>query len=259
MVQKQVFFWLENGRRDGQGGLSQKTVRDLVTILKMCLHDYEKQHNVPLSHIEIQYPSVNQKKEIEILSQDQQKWIMERIQNDGRYETLGYAVSLYTGIRIGELCALKWTDIDMEKRMITIDKTIQRIYLKNGKKKGNTKIIITAPKSVKAIRKIPISQTLYNLLKAKSDGEHDRYFLTGTKKFIEPRLYRKHYKKFLEQNRIDYIRFHGLRHTFATRCVEAGANYKVVSELLGHSSVNLTMNLYVHPQWEEKQKCVELI
>lgn len=87
----------------------------------------------------------------------------------------------------------------------------------------------------------------------------DSYVLTGTSKYIEPRLYRNHYKKFLEKYKIEPINFHGLRHTFATRCIENGADYKVVSELLGHSSVNTTLNLYVHPNMEDKRKCVELL
>lgn len=259
-IQEKIDWWAEKGRIDGRGELSQKTVRDIVTILKMCIRDYAKTNRQEPPFFTVKYPPAKGRKRMDILSHEQQENLLAVIRQDKGYETLGYALSLYTGIRIGELCALKWADIDMEKRQIIIDKTLQRIYLKGrDNKKGKTKIIITSPKSENAVRNIPISEALLELLKSRACTEREKYLLTGTEKYIEPRLYRKHYRKFLIENQAEYIRFHGLRHTFATRCVEHGANYKAVSELLGHASVDLTLNLYVHPQWEEKRKCVELI
>lgn len=175
------------------------------------------------------------------------------------YETLGYVVSIYTGIRIGELCALRWEDIDMTNKVIRINKTLQRIYIKSSVGGGKTKIIITPPKSTKSIRVVPISKIVYELLTKMRPNNGDFYLLTGKLKYIEPRLYRKHYYKFLREHGLRIINFHGLRHTFATRCIETGADYKIVSELLGHSSIALTLNLYVHPHLEDKRRCVELI
>ena len=173
-------------------------------------------------------------------------------------ETLGYAISLCTGMRIGELCALKWEDIDLANRLIYINKTLQRIYLKTEVGKGVTKIVITTPKSEKSVRNVPISNALLELLE-QMGKQRGKYVLTGTTSYIEPRVYREHYQKFVEQHGIQPIKFHALRHTFATRCIENGADYKIVSELLGHSSVNLTLNLYVHPNLEDKRRCVELL
>lgn len=260
VVQELVGEWVEYGRLDGKGGLSKKTIRDIVTILKMCIHDYGKMHccNTPI--IEIEYPTNMKNERREILSKEQQEYLLSVIKENLEYESLGYAFSLYTGIRIGELCALKWSDVDMKRHSIIVSKTLQRIYIKGDKgKTGNTKIIITSPKSAKAVREIPLSEALYEMVNRLYCHECNAYLLTGTGKYIEPRLYRRHYQKFLKENHMEYIRFHGLRHTFATRCVESGADYKVVSEILGHASVNLTMNLYVHPQWEDKKRCVELI
>lgn len=260
MVQQKVRDWMEHGRRDRREGLSQKTVRDMVGILKMCLRDYGKRHDCNMPVIEVEYPVRKKKIARSVLSKEEQVYLLDVIRKNLEYESLGYAMSLYTGIRIGELCALQWADIDMDGRAVEITKTLQRIYLKNVEgEKGKTKIVITAPKSEKAVRKIPISDALYEMLNDMYCKDQKSYLITGTRKYMEPRLYRKHYETFLHENQAEYIRFHGLRHTFATRCVESGADYKVVSELLGHASVNLTLNLYVHPQWEDKKRCVELI
>lgn len=259
-VQEQVTYWSENGRLDGKGGLAQKTVKDIVIILKMCRRDYAKMHDCNMPLLEVEYPVSKKVNRLNVLSKEQQEYFLNIICEELEYESLGYALSLYTGIRIGELCALQWADIDMDNRVISIQKTLQRIYLKdkNGGK-GRTKITITSPKSAKAAREIPISDALHTLLSTKCCKDKNVYLLTGTTKYMEPRLYRRHYERFLKENSAEYIRFHGLRHTFATRCIESGADYKVVSELLGHASVNLTLNLYVHPRWEDKKRCVELI
>lgn len=260
IVQEQVTYWSECGRLDGKGGLAQKTVKDIVVILKMCRRDYAKMHDCNMPVLEVEYPVSRRVNRLNVLSKEQQEYLLNIIYDELGCESLGYALSLYTGIRIGELCALQWADIDMENRSITIQKTLQRIYFKDKHgRKGKSKITITSPKSAKAAREIPISDALYTLLDAKYCKDKQVYLLTGTRKYMEPRLYRRHYEKFLKENSVDYIRFHGLRHTFATRCIEAGADYKVVSELLGHASVNLTLNLYVHPCWEDKKRCVELI
>lgn len=260
MVQEQVSYWAKSGRLNGAGGLSCKTIKDMITLLKMCLNDYKKVYECNMRNLEIEYPNSRNMKRRTVLSREQQEYLIGAIRRNLGYESLGYALSLYTGMRIGELCALQWGDIDMKRKSILISKTLQRIYLKNTNGKGgSTKISVTSPKSAKAVREIPISETLYGLVKCMHCKDEKAYLLTGTRKYIEPRLYRRHYERFLDRNRAEYIRFHGLRHTFATRCIESGADYKVVSELLGHASVNLTLNLYVHPQWEDKKRCVELI
>lgn len=259
-VQEQVTYWSERGRLDGKGGLAQKTVKDIVVILKMCRRDYAKMYDCNMPVLEVEYPVNKKINRLNVMSKEQQERFLNIICEELEYESLGYALSLYTGIRIGELCALQWSDIDMESRSIAIRKTLQRIYLKDKKgRKGKTKITITTPKSAKADREIPISDALHTLLSMKYCKDKNAYLLTGTRKYMEPRLYRRHYERFLKENSTEYIRFHGLRHTFATRCIESGADYKVVSELLGHASVNLTLNLYVHPCWEDKKRCVELI
>lgn len=257
IVQKMIIEMRDKGRRDKRGGLSDKTVKDIIAILKMCLRDYGRNDGWIYGKNALQYPLNCNATQIRIMDEDMYRKMLSAINREHSFEAMGYAVSLYTGMRIGEICALQWKDIDLKKKVIYVSKTLQRIYLKEGNR-GITKIIIGAPKSKSAVREIPIAKALENLLKGGVRGE-ECYILSGTTEYVEPRLYRQHFMNFLCRNKLDYMRFHDLRHTFATRCIERGGDYKTVSCILGHSSVNMTLNRYVHPQLEQKRKCVDLI
>ena len=163
-------------------------------------------------------------------------------------------MTIHTGLRIGELCALKWSDINFDTQLLHINKTMIRTYTKED----GSKLNITPPKTRSSIRTIPLNKWIMQyavLLK----GENDEYIITGKDKYIEPNKYRLYYNKQLKELDLPHRKFHSLRHTFATRCIECGCDYKSLSELLGHSNVSITMNLYVHPQMELKRKCVELL
>lgn len=163
---------------------------------------------------------------------------------------------LNTGLRIGEICALKFKNIDLERRIIYVENTMQRIYDKNT---GKTKIVITEPKTRKSEREIPISNKLYEVLKPlKKIYKNEDFFLTGESgKYVEPRNYENIYKNILKKSNVKTNNFHVLRHTFASNCVEVGMDVKALSEILGHSSVNITLNLYVHSSYRQKKKYLE--
>lgn len=258
LIQKSVIKWASQGRIDGNGGLSSKTIKDIVVVLKMCLRDAEIDERQITKRTGFVYPTVDDMGKRFALTELQFQRYQQAILLNLNTETMGLLLCLYTGMRIGEICALQWRDIDIEERVIYIKRTIQRVYYKNRDNKGATKIIITTPKSKKSVRVIPISDLLFDTIEKKR-GASDYYVITGSPKYIEPRLYRKHFMNFIRENSLDYIHFHGLRHTFATRCIAAGADYKTVSELLGHASVNITLNLYVHPHMDQKRKCVNLL
>jgi len=157
-------------------------------------------------------------------------------------------------MRIGEICALKWSDIDMNAELISVNKTLYRISNPAGNN-PKTIILIDSPKSKKSVRKIPIPTfMIYRLSKIKENCNSEDYFLTCTCKFIEPRSYREHYKSFLRSANIPYRNFHVLRHTFATECIRCGIDVKTVSELLGHSSVKITLDRYVHSSMDDKRR-----
>lgn len=250
---------MNHGRMDNKGGLSEKSIKDILIVLKICLRDAEEKNLKQTSNYKNNIIRKTKPKHCNILSKDEQKQLQEYILNHPSNRNIGILFMLQTGIRIGELCAIQWKDIDLTNRSVSITKTLQRIFVKNKTGGNTTQVIITSPKSVSSQRTIPMSKLLIEAIEKLNIQEPEIYFLTGTLKYTEPRTYLNYYKKILNCADISYINLHGLRHTFATRCIESGGDSKTVSELLGHSNVQLTMNLYVHPQIELKRKCVEMV
>lgn len=164
----------------------------------------------------------------------------------------GVFLVLYTGIRIGELCALQWKDIDFARATLKVRKTIQRIQNTDSHATSKTKIVISEPKSKSSIREIPLTSSIMEIA-WKFVSFPDSYILTGTGRYIEPRTMQNHFKLYVKQSGISDANFHALRHTFATRCVEVGFEIKSLSEILGHASVNITLNRYVHSSFELKR------
>lgn len=196
-----------------------------------------------------------EKKKLESITKDQQDLLISHLTENISPSNIGIIIALTTGIRIGELCALKWSDIDLEKRIITVSKTLQRIKNTSGKKA--TKIIITTPKSKTSERQIPIPEMICPLLNSrKRNGEC--YVLTGKNLFIEPRTLQYRFKSILKKIGLPSINFHSLRHMFATNCIAVGVDVKTLSEILGHSSVEITLNRYVHSSIERKRECMNM-
>lgn len=246
---------LKFGRLDGKGGLSRKTVKDMVVILKAVLNFAMKQKIIKRIEFDYKIPQKKVLKKVEIFTFEERLKIYRYIRNNLSSRTLGILICLCTGLRIGEICALKWGDIDLENGIISINSTIQRIYTSTIKK---SKVIISSPKTQKSKRSIPIASELILLLK-KFKTDKNFYVISGNQKYIEPRTYRKFFKKILAILNISKLKFHSLRHTFATQAIENNIDYKTVSEILGHSSVNTTLNLYIHPNLEYKKKCMDII
>lgn len=257
-IQETVLWWLSKGRLDHKGGLSEKTVRDMLMIVKLSLRAAAKKRLISPEEIDILFPKTMEITKLKVLSKEDYQKISNSVCHNLNSRSVGILLCLQTGIRIGELCALQWRDIDLREQMLSITKTIQRVFLKEIDGQSTTKVIISTPKTQASVREIPLSNFMIPVLKKIIVDDPNAYVVTGTEKYLEPRTYRSFYEHFLTQNQISHINFHGLRHTFATRCIEGGADYKTVSELLGHASVNMTLNLYVHPQIEQKRKCIEL-
>ena len=237
-------------------GLSVKSVKDILIVLKMVMKFGVK--NEWMTHYEwdIKYPANNQPKELEVLSVANHKKILDYVQHNFTFMSLGIYISLSTGLRIGEICALKWSDINVADGTITVQRTIERIYVVEGGKK-HTQLVINTPKTVNSCREIPMSKELLAMVKPmKKVVNGDFYVLTNEDKPTEPRTYRNYYNRLMEKLDIPKLKYHGLRHSFATRCIEAGCDYKTVSVLLGHSNISTTLNLYVHPNMEQKKRCI---
>ena len=237
-------------------GLSVKTVKDILIVLKMVMKFGVKNEWMTYYEWDIKYPTTSTNKELEVLSVANHKKILNYIQSHFTFTGLGIYISLSTGLRIGEICALKWSDINVTDGTITVCRTIERIYIIEGEKK-HTELIISTPKTKNSCREIPMSKELLAMIKPlKKVVNEDFYVLTNDERPTEPRTYRNYYNGLMVKLDIPKLKYHGLRHSFATRCIEAGCDYKTVSVLLGHSNISTTLNLYVHPNMEQKKRCI---
>lgn len=236
--------------------LSNKSIKDTLTLISAILKYAEKAKLYTNNlNIEDLYPKV-EKKQIQVLTTDERIRLERYLLNSNdpaKYEIL---LALYSGMRIGEICALKWSNIDLDKETISVCFTLQ--HLQDRENQGKTKIIISEPKSQSSKRFIPIPAFMTELFNDIKPISSSTFFLTGHKHFMEPRSLENKFKNCLRECNIEYINFHSLRHTFATHCIEVGFDVKSLSEILGHSSVGTTLNLYAHPTLEYKRstKCL---
>lgn len=239
--------------------LSDSSVKTIYYITQAVLN-YAFQNNlVPIFRI----PQLKIKKDfpkVAVIYRNEQTILENYIRDNPSPRTIGILLSLHTGIRIGELCALRWKDIDLNEGYVNICQTLQRIQSASSKD-GKTKVIISEPKSKKSRRTIPLSGSVIDFLNTYYPPcPENAFFLTGrADRFIEPRVYSFFFKQVLKQCHLKDINFHACRHTFATRCIETGADPKTVSELLGHTTVAMTLNKYVHSNFELQKKAVNLL
>ena len=236
----------DSGRKSG-GGLSVKTVNDILIILSLVFDFAEEEYNINLPRV---IAMREEKKEARVLSNEEHKRLTEYLLKDMDEYKFGVLLALNTGIRVGELCALKWEDIT--ENYIIINKTMQRL-------KGNinkTEIIIDTPKSDSSKRIIPLPQFLS--IFAQCFRKNSGYVIsTSRSPYCEPRTVQQRFKEITDEIGLSGVTFHTLRHTFATKCIEAGFDAKTLSEILGHSDVKTTLNRYVHSSFELKQLNME--
>ena len=242
-----------------ESGLSTKSFIDKKIVLKMVMMFGVKKEWMTYYECDIKYPPSSENKVLDVLSVTNHRKILNHIQSHFTFMGLGIYISLSTGLRIGEICALKWSDINVTDGILTVNRTIERIYIIEGEKK-HTELVINTPKTKNSCREIPMNKELLGMLKPlKKVVNDDYYILTNDERPTEPRTYRNYYKRVMEKLDIPKLKYHGLRHSFATRCIEVGCDYKTVSVLLGHSNISTTLNLYVHPNMEQKKRCIDKV
>lgn len=246
ITQDDVYAFIADKQRSG---FSERYIADIVVLMKSIFKYAAAYYHIfnPLDGLRL---PKRKRAEIKLLDKEEQDRLQEYISDNWNLGTLGTALSFSTGIRIGELCALQWKDIDLEKRILTVNKTMQRIQSPSDT--ARTKLIITDPKSESSRRKIPIPDCMMCFL-LKFKGKPEDYVLTGMNKPIEPRTMQYRFSRILKNANLPSVHFHALRHIFASTCIRLGFDVKSLSELLGHSSVEITLNRYVHSSFEQKQ------
>lgn len=240
----------------GEGGLAPKTVRDIYTVLKSVLRYAEQEYGVACACQNSAAPRCL-KNESRVLNREEWKTLEQYLfSHQGDFRNLGILLSLYTGMRLGELCALKWGDISVKKGTLQVSHTLQRIQSFPPREGRRTRVVYDKPKTRQSIREIPIPRFLLDILHVHLREEApDAFFLTGSRfKYVEPRNYQYYFQILQKRLRLAPVKFHGLRHSFATRCMEAGFDMKSLSEILGHANVNITMSCYIHSSMERKQQ-----
>ena len=235
--------------RDKQdAGLSNRYITDILVLMKSVFKYAARTYHIPNPMDGLVMPK-KQQKEIRLLTEAEEQKLMQIVLGTQNLTTMGIALAKLTGLRIGELCALKWSDIDLEKRILTVRKTLQRVQIKGGKKK--TKLMLTDPKSGTSKRTIPIPECMIEFLR-KFQGKAEEFLLSGKEKPVEPRTMQYRFATILKNGNLPSVHFHALRHMFASTCVKLGFDIKSLSEILGHSGVEITLNRYVHSSFEQK-------
>lgn len=269
--------------------LSAKTVRDILVLLHSILLYTERRTRSDISNLEIIYPKKS-RKQIRILNEQEEKSLLVHLADQMDLYKFGIYAALRTGLRIGELCALRWRDISFDTCTISVSYTAQRISCpaqggglaedstpaetgsllqddrtmrsvlsqgggsRTGKNSRKTEVVLGTPKSDSSCRTIPLMPDMAALCRRFYCGGPDAFILTGTSQCMEPRKLQRHLKTCMKKCGLSDVHFHTLRHTFATRCVEAGFDVKTLSEILGHANINITLNQYVHPDMKRKRE-----
>lgn len=244
----------QTGRIDNRGGLAPKTIADILVVVKAVVKTAAALYNLPQAAaiLELKAP-VCQQKNVENFTDYEVKVICQAILKKPVKNNIAVLLALSCGLRLGEVCALRWQDIDFNAQLLTIRQNVQRVTIE-----GKSQLLLQTPKSESSRRTVPLTAEIILLLKHLQKEAKGEYVFNGSKP-LEPRTLQYHFAAMLKKCNIGSRNFHTLRHTFASRCVAAGADVKTLSELLGHSKVNITMQLYVHPTMEQKRANMESV
>ncbi len=236
--------------------LSPKTVHDILTVLDALLKFVYKQENITGNISKISRPRIPVK-EMRVLTRHEalclSDYLLENI-DDCRF---GVLLAMVTGIRIGELCALRWKDISLDEGYLRICSTMQRVGSISAVDNKRTKIVIDSPKSEASNRIIPLTDKTLHLCKLMQTDNPENYVLTGNIDYMEPRCLQYRFRKYTSCCGLNDVHFHTLRHTFATRCLETGFDIKTLSEIMGHANTGITLNRYAHSTMEQKRENIK--
>ncbi len=228
-------------------GLTESMSKSIYCVMNQILKYASRQYFIELPNLK--RPSAGTRsKPVGVLAKKEQTKLLAALYQEQEPFRTAVSLCLHTGLRLGELCALKWTDVDFENRLVMVNRTVQRLMVDG--QKSRTLLLEVDPKSEYSRREIPLSDPVLELLRIPGDKE----YIFGGDKPLDPRTMQYRFKKILKRAGLPDRNFHILRHTFATNCIEGGADVKSLSEILGHSDVKITLNRYVHPSMDTKRR-----
>ena len=242
-------------QRKLMSGLSVRYVTDIIVLLRSVFRYAYREYGIPYPFDTVIMPKCS-KTEVRLLTDSEQKKLKAYISKHNDRFAPGIMLALAMGLRIGEICGLTWQDIDFEKRTLTVNKTVQRVAVREGRSK--TRIMIMPPKSESSVRVIPIPADILCVL-GNMESAPESFILSGTDKPVEPRKLQYHFARTLKKAKLPSVHFHSLRHSFACQALQAGFDLKTLSEILGHSRIELTMDLYIHSSLDKKRACMDLM
>lgn len=241
-------------------GLAPATIKTIIYVLKSIINYGERNYNIEhanLSCLKVE----SHKHEVNVLSDNERIRLGEFCLQGFRPVQVAVYISMYSGMRIGEICGLKWENIDFDNKTIEVVRTVQRLRIENNDE-SKTKVLLLPPKTLSSKRIVVmtdfLAEYLYNYQASSDYSSSENFILTNSKIIPEPRNIQRNFKKVCNILDID-INFHILRHTFATNCIKYEIDIKVLSEILGHANITTTMNLYVHPTLEFKSQQINKI
>jgi integrase len=246
---------LREGGLRNKAGLSPAYVRSILLIVTSALKYAEREALCPPLHGTIHKPMA-EKKELAVLSCQEQQQLQQYLVSHMDATALGVLLSLNTGLRIGEVCALTWKDVDFQRKLLHVRATVARVKSAPDSPK-KTKWILDKPKTASSLRDIPIPSKLTALLHSRKDQATSAFVISDSASFLSPRTLSYRYGRLLARCGMAPLNYHALRHTFATRCIELGMDVKSLSEILGHANVAITLNTYVHPSMDRKRMEME--
>ncbi|MBR7004761.1 MAG: site-specific integrase [Bacteroidales bacterium] len=239
-------------------GMALASIKSILVVLKMIVRYSEKRGWIDPFPMDTRFPQNLRRKTVpSALPVREEKMIVDYLVTNPTSLNTGLLICLCCGLRIGEVCALRWVDVDFFNQVIHVSRTIYRIYHADGPNRGS-ELVIGSPKTTTSFRDVPVTGILCKILvKLRKGRNNAAYIASGESSPADPQTFRNNFKRVTEVLGLPRRRVHILRHTFATRCVEADCDYKTLSSLLGHSNVSTTLNLYAHPDMERKRQCVE--
>lgn len=251
----------EKKRREGglgrKSGLSPAYVRSILLIVTAALKYGENQGLCRPLQGPIHKP-VPERKELTVLSRQEQQRLQRHLLRRMDPTALGILISLNTGLRIGEVCALRWKDVDFQRNLIHVRATVARVKCApEGPRKS--RLILDKPKTQSSLRDIPIPSRLRPVLLTMQGSAQGPFVAADGPDFTSPRTFTYRFHRILGQCGLPPMHYHALRHTFATRCIELGMDVKSLSEILGHANVSITLNTYVHPSMDLKRQQMEKV